>query len=351
MHPILADSERLRLHLVAWIVVGALLGLLVQSLFGTTLATALAFAVPLGMIAAPISLSAYYVCRALPLARTSGFRIAMTASAAAALTASLWALAGGFWWEAIVRLGFEAPDSREAALFALLAGVGALAYLVAVTAHYAMQALEDSMSAGRRALEAQIAERDAELRALRAQVDPHFLFNSLNSVAGLIGPDPDKARHMCQRLADFLRESLSVGRAARIPLGREVALARQYLDVEQVRFGQRLHVSATVATDADDVPVPPLILQPLVENAVRHGVGTLIDGGAIGIDARRAGSHAVVVVSNPRDPERMSRGTGFGLDIVRRRLDAAFSGRAAMVVEAAEGSYRVSLTLPIEGRP
>ena len=351
MNSILADSQRLRLHLTAWLLVGIMLGLLVQALFETSLTTSLMFAIPLGVIAAPISLSAGYVCRAIPLARTGSFRLAMTALAAALLTASLWAVVGQFWWEAIGRLGFELPATSQAQLFALLIGLGALSYLIAVTAHYAMQGLEESMSAGRRALEAQVAERDAELRALRAQVDPHFLFNSLNSVAGLIGPDPEKARQMCHRLGDFLRESLSVGRTARIPLGREIALARQYLDVEQVRFGRRLTVNAEVAGDASDVPIPPLILQPLVENAVRHGIATLVDGGAISIEARRAGQHAIVVVSNPCDPDRRTRGTGFGLDIVRRRLDAGFSGRAALVVDATEAFYRVSVTVPIEGRP
>ncbi len=350
MNSILADSQRLRLHLLAWLLVGILLGLLVQALLETSLMTSLLFAIPLGIVAAPISLSAGYVCRAIPLARTGAFRLAMTALAAAILTASLWAVIGQFWWEALGRLGFEVPVASQAQLFVLLIGLGALAYLVAVTAHYAMQALEESMSAGRRALEAQVAERDAELRALRAQVDPHFLFNSLNSVSGLIGPDPDKARQMCQRLGDFLRDSLSLGRTARIPLGREIALARQYLDVEQVRFGRRLTVNAEVSADASEVPVPPLILQPLVENAVRHGIATLIDGGAIGIEARRAGQHAIVVVSNPCDPDEKTRGTGFGLDIVRRRLEAGFSGRAALVVEASGAVYRVSVTLPIEGR-
>ena len=350
MNSILADSQRLRLHVMAWVLVGIMLGLLVQALLETSLTTSLVFAIPLGVIAAPISLSAGYVCRAIPLARTGAFRLAMTALAAAVLTASLWAVIGQFWWDALGRLGFEVPVDSQVQLFALLIGLGALSYLVAVTAHYAMQALEESMSAGRRALEAQVAERDAELRAIRAQVDPHFLFNSLNSVSGLIGPDPDKARQMCQRLGDFLRDSLSVGRTARIPLGREVALARQYLDVEQVRFGRRLTVNAEMSGEASDVPVPPLILQPLVENAVRHGIATLIDGGAIGIEVRRAGHHAIVVVSNPCDPDRRTRGTGFGLDIVRRRLDVGFAGRASLVVEASEAFYRVSVTLPIEGR-
>jgi sensor histidine kinase YesM len=350
MASILANSQRLRLHVMAWLLVGALLGLLVQALLETSLTTSLVFAVPLGIVAAPISLSAGYLCRAIPLARTGAVRLAMTAVAAAIVTASLWAVIGQFWWEALARLGFDVPIASQAQLLALLIGLGALSYLVAVTAYYAMQALEESMSAGRRALEAQVAERDAELRALRAQVDPHFLFNSLNSVAGLIGPDPDKARQMCQRLGDFLRDSLSVGRTARIPLGREIALARQYLDVEQVRFGRRLTITAQIADDATEVPVPPLILQPLVENAVRHGIATLVDGGAIGIEARRAGHHALVVISNPCDPDGRTRGTGFGLDIVRRRLDAGFSGRAALVVERGEASYRVSMTLPIEGR-
>jgi signal transduction histidine kinase len=348
MHPVLANPQRLRLHLLAWVVVGAMLGLIVRAMMGTSLTTSIVFALPLAVLAAPVSLSAWYVCRAIPLTRTGAPRLAFTASAAALLTASLWAVTGQFWWDALARMGFELPGARQGALFALLAGVGALAYLVAVTAHYAMQALEESMSSARRALEAQVAERDAELRALRAQVDPHFLFNSLNSVAGLIGPDPDKAREMCQRLGDFLRDCLSLGGTPRIPLAREVALARQYLDIEHIRFGPRLEVRAEVTDDAIDVPVPPLILQPLVENAVRHGIGTLLEGGAVGIEARRAGHHAVVTVTNPRDPDRTNRGSGLGLDIVKRRLEAGFAGRAAFMIEAGADTYRVTLTLPVE---
>jgi signal transduction histidine kinase len=350
MDSILADAQRLRLHVMAWLLVGALLGALVQALLQTSVLTSLVFAIPLGVVAAPISLSAEYVCRALPLARTGALRVGVTAVAAALVTASFWAVIGQLWWEGLARLGADVPDVSQAPLFALLLGVGALSYLVAVTAHYARQALQESTSAGRRALEAQVAERDAELRALRAQVDPHFLFNSLNAIAGLIEADSAKARQMCHQLGDFLRDSLSVGGASRIPLGREVMLARQYLDVEQVRFGRRLEVTAEVSPEAADVPVPPLILQPLVENAVRHGIATLIDGGAIVIDARRAGQHAIVVVTNPCDPDRRTRGTGFGLDIVRRRLEAGFGGRAAMVVDAREAFYRVSVTLPVEGR-
>jgi LytS/YehU family sensor histidine kinase len=154
---------------------------------------------------------------------------------------------------------------------------------------------------------------------------------------------------MCQLLGDFLRDSLRLGRSARIPLGREVALAEQYLNIEQVRFGNRLTVRTAVAPEITDAAVPPLILQPLVENAVGHGIATLVDGGAIDVTVSRAGGLAVIVVTNPRDVDSARRrGTGFGQDIVRRRLAAAFGDRSALAVEAAADGYKVTVTIPVE---
>jgi LytS/YehU family sensor histidine kinase len=241
--------------------------------------------------------------------------------------------------------------ASPAGLAALLAGLGALAYLLALTVQYMLQALEDSAAASRRALESQIAQRDAELRALRAQVDPHFLFNSLNAVAGLVGAHPDRARRMCQLLGDFLRDSLTLGASARIPLRREAALVEQYLAVEHVRFGPRLAVRVTVAAEVADAPVPPLILQPLAENAVRHGIATTLDGGVVEVSAARAGGRAVITITTPRDPDGGRRGTGLGLDIVRRRLAASFGDRAALAAEPRQDSYRVTITLPVEETP
>jgi signal transduction histidine kinase len=350
MHPILGDRLRLRLHLVAWTLAGAALGLLVRVVIGVPLAEAMLFALPLALIAAPISLSAWYLCRALPLSRATALQVGVTAIGAAIITSSLWAGLGRLWWSLLVRLALVTPTAQMTGLFALLSGLGALGYLLSVTVHYVLQASDESTAAGRRALESQIAQREAELRALRSQVDPHFLFNSLNSIAGLIGPDPQKARLMCQLLGDFLRDSLKLGGSTRVPLGREVALAEQYLRIEQVRFGARLGVKATVSDDAGAVAVPPLILQPLVENAVRHGIATRIDGGIVEIQASRAGERAVIVVSNPRDVDGSRRGTGFGLDIVRRRLAASFGDRAVLAIEPAAEAYRVSVTIPVEDR-
>ena len=154
---------------------------------------------------------------------------------------------------------------------------------------------------------------------------------------------------MCLRLAEFLRDSLTLGSEARISLGREAALAEQYLSVEQVRFGSRLQFTTTIAPEVAETPVPPLLIQPLVENAVRHGVATLLEGGAVQIDATRAGGKVLVVVTNPYDADVRRGGTGFGMDIVRRRLAAAFGAEAALAAEAREGRYRAAITLPTYG--
>ena len=346
MHPIIGDRRRLQIHLIAWAMAGALLAVLVRAVFGAPWMPAFAFGLPLGFAAAPISLSAWYLCRAMPLGRTPLAPLAGAAIGAAMATAALWAALGRWWQQAMGGVGLTGLDAPASAVFVLLAGFGALAYLLALAATYLVIAIEESAAASRRALVSEVAQREAELTALRAQIDPHFLFNSLNSISGLATADPAKAREMCQMLADFFRDSLSLGSASRIPLGREVALAQQYLSVEQVRFGSRLSISATVAAESADVPVPPLLLQPLVENAVRHGIATCLDGGRIEIQVRQAGARAVITVVNPRDPDGARRGTGFGLGIVRRRLAAAFGDAAALVLEPAETSYRATVTVP-----
>jgi LytS/YehU family sensor histidine kinase len=143
-------------------------------------------------------------------------------------------------------------------------------------------------------MQALVAARDAELKALKAQINPHFLFNSLNSISALAGIDAARAREMCVRLSDFLRSSLSVGEREAVPLSEELALAHNYLGVEQVRFGGRLRVEQQIAPECESALVPPLLLQPLVENAVKarhrqHGGGR--DDPAGGVARRKRHAH------------------------------------------------------------
>ncbi len=347
VNPIFGDRRRLQMHLVAWGLVGALIALLVRTMFGVSFAEGVLFALPLSLLAAPVSLSAWFLCRAMPLSRTSVWWAAASAVGAAVVASSVWAAAGQWWWGVLGRAGLPPPPGPP--LITVLAGFGGMAYLVSITVHYTVQAVEASADLATRELQSQVAAREAELRALRAQVDPHFLFNSLNAISGLIGPDPARAREMTRRLADFLRESLTLGAVPRISLERELALTAQYLEIERVRFGDRLRVRLDSSADGR-AAVPPLLLQPLVENAVRHGIATCLDGGEVAIQAEMRGPLVWLTVTNPRDLDggRPGRSTGFGLDIVRRRLSGAFGDRAALAVTPADDSYRVSVTFPLE---
>jgi len=243
------------------------------------------------------------------------------------------------------------PSALWAVLLFFLTVVGALLYLLSTGLHYAGLAAEQSRAAEARAAEARTLAREAELQALRLQIHPHFLFNSLHSIAALASVDGARAREMCIRLSDFLRVSLGLGSRPAIPLGEELDLARNYLELEQVRFSDRLRVEIEIEAGCENCAVPALLLQPLVENAVKHGIAGLVEGGTIRLDARRDASGVVVTVTNPFDPEAPPpERLGFGLAQVRRRLEARYGPQARLDTGTTEGVYRVVLRLPCEGR-
>jgi two-component system sensor histidine kinase AlgZ len=134
----------------------------------------------------------------------------------------------------------------------------------------------------------------------------------------------------------------------RIPLATEAALVRRYLDIEQLRFGDRLKATVEVAPEAERGLVPPLLLQPLAENAVRHGIATLVEGGDITIAVRRQGERIEVEVENPYDADGQRGGTGVGLTNVRARLDASYHGRASLKVQSSASRFRAVISLPVE---
>jgi LytS/YehU family sensor histidine kinase len=236
----------------------------------------------------------------------------------------------------------------------VLFALGSLLYLVSTGLHYAAVASMEQGEAERSAEEARSLARESQLQALKFQLNPHFLFNSLHSIAALATQDGLRAREMCIRLSEFLRAGLGLGERESIPLREELALARSYLAVERVRFGERLKVEESIAAESEDCLVPALILQPLIENAVRHGVAGLLEGGAIRLSARRSSAGVVIAVENEYDAEgeegehATPPRTGIGLAHVRRRLAVRYGDDASFDAHAGNAIYRVSLRLPCE---
>jgi hypothetical protein len=352
MHPILARGGRLALYLGAWAGLGLLFAALLSGQGILSPAPSLLLAIPLAITYAFVCLSAWYIARSMPLAATGAIRIMATAVTAGVVSSAAWLVLARGWIALLARhsteLGAPGAFSRVATL---IFGFGFLVYLLSLAVSYLLASFEQSREAERRGLQVQVLAREAELRSLRAQIDPHFLFNSLHSISALTASDAAAARRMCLLLADFLRESLTLGGEARITVERELTLAGRFLEIERVRFGDRLQVELA-ADGAENCLVPPLLLQPIVENAVTHGIAPLLAGGLIRVAVACTGSTLSIVVENPCDPDRPRRtGTGLGLTNVRARLRTLYGPDGRVSAVERNGAWRVDLSLPAERDP
>jgi two-component system, LytTR family, sensor histidine kinase AlgZ len=347
MHPILARLDRLGSYLALWVVVGVLESSILTRQ-GLTWPEALVQVLPPLLVYSFVCLSAWYVCRATPLATSHVSRVLTASLAAAFVGASLWLALSEAWLATLESMPELAPITpRFRVQVPFLFFVSLMLYLLVLSVHYVVLAFEAFRTAERQQLELQVLTRDAELRALRAQVNPHFLYNSLNSISALTGSDAAAARRMCLLLAEFLRTTLRVSSEQRITMAEEMKLAERFLSIEQVRFGARLQVEQSVDENALDCQVPPLVLQPLLENAVGHGIAGLIDGGTIRVDIVRRGDRVSISVENPRDPDAMPRKQGgVGLENVRKRLALVFGGAARLEAAASPTGFRVAIDLP-----
>lgn len=196
--------------------------------------------------------------------------------------------------------------------------------------------------------EAEKLVREAELSALRLQLQPHFLFNSLNSISALAGSKPEEARKMIQQLSDFLRGTLKKDEQQLVQLSDELAHLQLYLEIEKVRFGHRLSTQINCDEAALTKLLPSLLLQPLVENAIKFGLYDTIENITIGITAKAEGKSLHIQISNPFDAStsRPKTGLGFGLNSVQRRLQLIYSRQDLLQLEQKENTFTATLIIP-----
>jgi len=203
------------------------------------------------------------------------------------------------------------------------------------------------------------AELCARIQALQSRIRPHFLFNSMNAIASLIAVDPDTAERVVEDLSELFRASLAEPNL--IPLTRELALARRYLNIELLRIGDRLTLDWQVPELPEAINVPNLLLQPLLENAIYHGIGPRIDGGCVRLVVEISQDKLQITVSNPRaednnasltDPAaadiRLAAGNGMALDNIRQRLAAHYGDAGQLLMDLGDEEYVVRVILPLQ---
>jgi two-component system LytT family sensor kinase len=250
-------------------------------------------------------------------------------------------------------------DSNKRLRYALDIAVTWLFFYIGWSAFYlANQAQAEALGAQRRLADAESAAQAAQVRALRYQVNPHFLFNTLNSLSSLVMTGrTDRAETMLLALSTFFRTSLSFDPGADVSLAEEIDLQRLYLDIEMARFPDRLTVEIDIPQDLEHARLPALLLQPIVENAIKYGVSKSRKAVLVSIAARRlADNRMSLEISNRLKhggkeelPAATHEGTGLGLANVSQRLDARWGGRASCRYgPMTGGGYKVALTMPVE---
>ena len=369
MHPLLARPRRLVAYLALWMLVAAGLAGLMQMLGLVSAGRALApgqygavlmFTAPLCAVYAFVAMSAYYLCRSQPLVQRRWPLAIAVFGAASLISGAAW-LALGLFWNGVWHLaeGGAPLVAMNAQAWALFFAAGCGLYLLSLLAHDVLVAFEAVRETSAREAESRVLARDAELRLLRMQIDPHFLFNSLNSISALTTLDPAQAREMAIDLAQFFRRTLALSERERVPLADELALCRHFVAIEQRRFGDKLRVqwpdgaapgaesgeSHAVFGPAANALLPPMLLQPLLETP--SSIRSLDEGGTIAVAAVLRAGWLHLSVSNPVaiDAPR-ERGLGLGLHNIRQRLAVIYADQARISTRREDDRFEVEITLP-----
>ena len=248
---------------------------------------------------------------------------------------------------------FTAPHKGGWMMFTLMAsGAGTLVIIARETISRKLSRLE-AAAAQEKARAATIERQalQAQLQLLQAQIEPHMLFNTLANLQGLISFDPDRAQLLLDQLIQYLRATLSSSRADTTPLAQEFALMQAYLGLMAVRMGARLAYTLDLPDDLRQVTLPPMLLQPLVENAIQHGLEPKIEGGHITVRASREGDMLTLTVADDGlglDHPGQTKGTQLGVTNIRERLQAMHGDRASLALDAhPPGGVTARLTLPL----
>jgi two-component system LytT family sensor kinase len=345
-HPITGNRRSVLIYSLVWLMVAATQGLLYLYILHLALPVAIADALISTFLFGFLGLLAWYPTRYIPFQKQSPLYSIMAHVVAGIIVMGVWLLI------TIVVLNAIFAEQADYILFLAQtvvwrAMLGGLIYLVLVLIYYLVsnnQKLQERLQQEER-LKGLV--RDAELSMLKSQINPHFLFNSLNSVSSLIMSNPEEAREMIIRLSDFLRYSLKHRESEYVPLGEELGRMKDYMAIEKVRFGERLLYAFDICSECEAFPIPTMIFQPLFENAIRHSVYESVDPVTVRFLCKYENDHMKAVITNDYDPGVPSmKGTGVGLQNVRQRIALAYQERGAVQWSDKEGVFTVTILFP-----
>ncbi len=349
MHPLLNQPKKLLLVILVWLPIVISFISVESSISGTPwLHSALLFG-PMLFLELFIVLSTWYVCRTIPLEDRKIFNFIFKHGGTTLVMIAIWLQITMMYSETLVLINVsEIWREYFNKAFPLLLSTGVLFYFLACLFHYLLIALQNSRQAEQEIIKSNLLASRAELESLKSTIHPHFLFNSLTALSTLTMTSAEKANKMCTQLSDFLRYSLQYGKNEFVTVQDEMNHIKNYLDVEQVRLGNRLKLKFSISNNALKIKILPFALLPLIENAVKHGIQEQVLGGTISMEVQIDQDILRIVVRNPYEQKSVKpKSEGYGLKTLQQRLEAVYKGKANIFIKAQNGKFNVTLNLPI----
>jgi sensor histidine kinase YesM len=345
-HPVTGSRRTVLIYSFVWLVISATQGVLYYYVLQFPVPVVIAEALISNFLFGFLGLLAWYPTRYIPFQRHSPFYSILAHVIAGLLVLGTWLLLT----VAILNASFSNQEDYLEFLNGTIAWraiLGGLVYLVLVLVYYLVTNSQKLQERAQQEERLKSLVREAELSMLKSQINPHFLFNSLNSIASLTMSNPDEARDMIISLSDFLRYSLKHRENEFVPLKEELGRMKDYLAIEKVRFGEKLLYEFEVGEECERFPVPTMIFQPLFENAIRHSVYESVDPITIRFACTPDRDFMKTVITNDYDPQVPSmKGTGVGLQNVRQRIELGYKEKASMHWTGKDGVFTVTILFP-----
>lgn len=347
-HPVLANRNRLIVWWLVWLFLTAGQSLLFYYAYGTFIKIGILDSIISLLIYSGIAISLWYPFSFFNSGNVRVTTIVSNLLISGVISVALWVVITKYLMLAILPEGNSYPDYWNAT-FPYRIGTGVFIYGLIVLSYYLFISLINISEKNAKEARLETLLKETELKMLRSQINPHFLFNSLNSISSLTVTDPEKARTMVVKLSEFMRYALSRKDELPVSLQSELENLRLYLDIEKVRFGDKLTTEEIIETNCLDFKIPVMLLQPLYENAVKHGVYESTESVRIITHANIIDGYIEITISNNYDTSPSQRkGTGTGLLNVTRRLELFYGKKASINALKENGIYTVKLYIPAE---
>lgn len=349
-HPVLENRTRLIVWGLVWLFISAGQAVSFNYGFGSFARVSIPDIIVSLIIYSGLALSVWYPFSYFSRGETKIVSLITNLVLTGAITVTAWILAT----KLIMTLVLPPQNDYQAyweATFPYRVGSGVFIYGLTILTYFLFSSMSNLSEKKSREARLESLVKETELKMLRSQINPHFLFNSLNSISSLTVTDPEKARTMVIRLSDFMRYALSRKDEQPVPLRSELENLRLYLEIEKVRFGERLITEEDIDPSCLGVRIPVLLLQPLYENAVKYGVYETLGDVRICTVAKLIDGYLEIVICNNFDPESsLPKGTGTGLANVSRRLELSYGNKASVTTKKEGGVFTVTLYIPADNQ-